>query len=759
MRPSDITTSTDGSVPTTFTFPSPVYLDPNEAFCVVLLSDSDEYTVFCGEMGQKAINQQTLPSAQGKIYSQQFAMGSLFKSQNGSTWTPAQFEDMTFKLYRAKYTSQRGLITFFNPPIEPNNSQVPRLNFNPIKGLPKKAKIGITTTTNAGLIGTVFTQGRKIGESNQTHRYAFVDDKGGPVDGTVGILTGGKGYGTPTNPVSTYNITGDGSGLTLNVTVSAGLSAITAATVVNDGNGYKVGDIVGLTTADTGNAGSGVRLGISSIAGVDTLYLTNVQAQEFEVTSNDLTYTHSSGQVIDSGLDIWQYDETGGQYTGEYFKVDHRNHGMYGTGNKVLISDAASDVLPTELSVDIASNETSISVASTSQFTEFEGAVVSAANTGYAFLNSEIISYTSVGISSLGGVTRGTKGTNALNHLQGDAITKYELNGVSLGKINTEHSVETSLVGIDEYYIKINRGSSRGSDDNTNNIPQLSFAEEASGGGNSVYASKNIQYDAIRTNIDATTFGPTDFVSLTLRSVTGTSVDGNEASFVDVGFENIELNRDNQLASTRIIASRVNEQNQLGSLDRNKSHTITVEFDNGGDDFNSPTISLEGAASLLYENRLNAPVTNYLTDARVKQRFNDPHSAYYMSNPIYIKNPATSIRVIFEARRPPTTDFRVLHSTLRADSSEVTPGFELFPGYANLLDIDGDGIGDQIIDPNNNSGLPDQFIPPDATTYREYQYTVDNLPSFTGFQIKIVFTGTDQSKHPVIKNLRAIAVA
>ena len=124
---------------------------------------------------------------------------------------------------------------------------------------------------------------------------------------------------------------------------------------------------------------------------------------------------------------------------------------MYGTGNKVLISDAASDVLPTELSVDIASNETSISVASTSQFTEFEGAVVSAANTGYAFLNSEIISYTSVGISSLGGVTRGTKGTNALNHLQGDAITKYEFNGVSLGKINTEHSVETSLVGIDEY--------------------------------------------------------------------------------------------------------------------------------------------------------------------------------------------------------------------------------------------------------------------------------------------------------------------
>ena len=759
LRPSDITTSTDGSVATTIVFPSPVYLEPSSQFAIVLLSDSDEYEVFCGEMGQKALNQQTLPSAQGKIYSQQFAMGSLFKSQNGSTWTPSQFEDLTFKLYRAKYTANRGLLTFFNPPIEPNNSQVPPLNFNPITGLPKKAKIGITTTTNAGLIGTVFTQGRKISESNQSHRYAFVDDQGGPVDGTIGILTGGTGHGTPTNPVSTYNITGDGSGLTLNVTVSAGLSAITAATVVNDGNGYKVGDIIGLATAGTGNAGSGARVAISSISGVDTLYLTNVQAQEFDVTSNDLTYVHSTGSVIDSGLDIWQYDEQGGNYTGEYLKVDHRNHGMYGTGNKVIISDAKSDVLPTELSVDVASNETSISIASTSQFAEFEGAVVSAANTGYAFMNSEIISYTSVGISSLGGVVRGSNGTNALNHIKGDVVTKYELNGISLTRINTEHSVETSQVGIDEYYIKIDRGTSRGTDDNTNNIPQLSVAEEASGGGNFVYASKNIQYDAVRPLLQATTFGSTDFLSLQLRSVSGTSVDGGEASFVDAGFENIGLNRINQLESTRIIAARVNESNKLGSITRSKSHTITVELDNGGDDYNSPTVDLEGASSLFYENRLNAPITDYLTDPRAKQRFNDPHASYYMSNPIYIKNPATSLKVIFDSRRPPTTDFRVLHSTLRADSSEVTPGFELFPGFLNLVDIDGDGVGDQIIDPKNNSGLPDLFIPPDDTVYREYQYTVDNLPSFTGFQIKIVFTGTNQSKYPVIKNLRVIAVA
>ena len=66
LRPSDITTSTDGSVATTIVFPSPVYLEPSSQFAIVLLSDSDEYEVFCGEMGQKALNQQTLPSAQGE---------------------------------------------------------------------------------------------------------------------------------------------------------------------------------------------------------------------------------------------------------------------------------------------------------------------------------------------------------------------------------------------------------------------------------------------------------------------------------------------------------------------------------------------------------------------------------------------------------------------------------------------------------------------------------------------------------------------
>ena len=54
---------------------------------------------------------------------------------------------------------------------------------------------------------------------------------------------------------------------------------------------------------------------------------------------------------------------------------------------------------------------------------------------------------------------------------------------------------------------------------------------------------------------------------------------------------------------------------------------------------------------------------------------------------------------------------------------------------------------------------PDKFIGADETQYREYTYSIDDLPSFNGFQIKIVFTGTNQAKYPVVKNLRAIALA
>jgi len=100
-----------------------------------------------------------------------------------------------------------------------------------------------------------------------------------------------------------------------------------------------------------------------------------------------------------------------------------------------------------------------------------------------------------------------------------------------------------------------------------------------------------------------------------------------------------------------------------------------------------------------------------------------------------------------------------LYALETSDSSEIGQAFELFPGYRNLIDNNDDGFGDVVIDPSFNDGKSDSFV--SASTrdqYKEYQYTADNLPEFSGYTIKIVMSGTNQAEPPRIRELRTIAV-
>ena len=107
-------------------------------------------------------------------------------------------------------------------------------------------------------------------------------------------MTGGSAYGTASNPVGTYSITGNGTGLTLNVTQASG--SVTAVSVASSGSGYVSGDTVGILTAGMGNAGSGAVINVESLWGIDTLYLTNVQGEGFSVGAG-LSYFDSGTPV------------------------------------------------------------------------------------------------------------------------------------------------------------------------------------------------------------------------------------------------------------------------------------------------------------------------------------------------------------------------------------------------------------------------------------------------------------------------------
>ena len=112
---SNITVSDDASAITTFTLDQPVYLTGRTEFCIVLISDSNEYNVYVAEAGAKKLGEEAKLTTQATL-------GSLFKSQNSHTWEPDQTKDLTFNLKRANFDISGSVIL--------ENSSPPKVDLN-----------------------------------------------------------------------------------------------------------------------------------------------------------------------------------------------------------------------------------------------------------------------------------------------------------------------------------------------------------------------------------------------------------------------------------------------------------------------------------------------------------------------------------------------------------------------------------------------------------------------------------------------------
>lgn len=95
LPPSSVNVSANAATATNFQFPAIVYLEPGE-YSLVILANSTDYNVWIAEIGQKKIGTNDL-------ISQQPYVGSLFKSQNSSTWTAEQTQDLKFTLKRCSF--------------------------------------------------------------------------------------------------------------------------------------------------------------------------------------------------------------------------------------------------------------------------------------------------------------------------------------------------------------------------------------------------------------------------------------------------------------------------------------------------------------------------------------------------------------------------------------------------------------------------------------------------------------------------------
>lgn len=124
VNASDVKISSDASIPTTFTFPSPVYLSDKTDYCFVVKAVSQNYYIWVSRLGEIDVTNNNAIDKQPYI-------GVLFKSANQSTWTPDQYEDIKFTLNRAKFTTNTTVpAVLYNKPIPPVKLQPESLRFN-----------------------------------------------------------------------------------------------------------------------------------------------------------------------------------------------------------------------------------------------------------------------------------------------------------------------------------------------------------------------------------------------------------------------------------------------------------------------------------------------------------------------------------------------------------------------------------------------------------------------------------------------------
>jgi len=760
LNPSQINTSDDGSVATTIKFPSPIYLEPKKEYALVFLSpSSDKYEMWIATMNEKTVKTDNLPDVDNVIVGKQYLGGSLFKSQNGTIWTPSQYSDLTFKLRKASFVST-GTVTFFNPPIEAGNFNTQLISDNALHGLPRKLKLKIKNGTRTN---TQFPIGRKISSgdaatSDDDSITGFIEGQGSNPT-TVGIATGGTGYSITPNStnIALISLSGSGSGATADLTLAG--DTITSVSNLTGGSGYKVGDVVTIDHSDIKiKRGAGFKASITAINSTfDTLYLTDVQGEKFINNENIISYgANNDTRAVVTGVQVdGNSVQDGDLFGGNTFEVTQYNHAHHSGVNKIEIKNIQPDTPFTEITEEISSTKTTVSVATTAVLGSFNGI---STDRGEALLGSEIVSYTITPGSTVLSINRGRFNSTATAHPEGTNIQTYEANGVSLVGINTIHTVSTVQDTIDSYYINFDQTSF--TEPLREGKSLVCFKGDSSFGGNNTSISQNHQFSTLSPKFNIITPGDTQ-VSTSVRTVSGTSSGGSEVSFLDQGFEPTILNQTTFFPTPRLVASKVNEKERLTNLPRNKSLTLVVDM-NSSDPNLSPTIDIENAMFELGRNKINNPIgaDNYATDDRTNKIKNDPHGSVFVSSKINLAQPATSLKVFVGASVQSEADFRVFYRLFTADSSEVSQSYRPFPGYNNLTDDDGDGFGDTVKNESLNNGRADAFVSPDRLNqFSEYQFTADNLEEFDGFSIKIVMSSTNESVPVKLKDFRAIALA
>tara|TARA_B100000073_G_scaffold49310_1_gene36402 strand:- start:119 stop:2113 length:1995 start_codon:yes stop_codon:yes gene_type:complete len=654
-----------------------------------------------------------------RTISEQPYAGVLFKSQNASTWTADQYEDLKFTVYRAEFTATQGTVALNNSAQGKGNGGVHRLIDNPIQTIKPKLVL------SAGPAATQYTfsiGARLLQLTSNAEATVVSSTTSNSADDTITV-----------NDVSGNWLAGSSSTFLLRSS-----EALATMVVGNVTGSLQVGDVVTGATSNsigivkTWDGSANLVLHYITGAFTDTETLNEAGGWTATVTSS-VESGDSFGAYL-SGAPTYANDE-------KEILVYHRNNGMHSRQNNVSIEGVISEIANTSLTSALAAAATSISVDNSTAFHKVvNGAAISDVNPGYIKIGAEIIKYSA--ISSDGKTItvatsgRGANGTTDVTHASGAIVECYNLDGIPLIDINKTHT-SLECPWMDTYMLQMQGVANNG----------------IRAGGNQVFASQNVQFETLTPTVSVMNMPETD-ITARINTTTATSVgDGggeggstprDQASFVNDGsYQAITLNDLNFFPNPKMVASEVNEN---AKLDGQKSLTMLIDLSTTKSTL-SPVVDLDRCSLITTSNRINewpGGSSPYGQQGQIDRTqdvsllpLGDQNDCVYITRLARLIRESRSLRVDFQMSRPPEADVRIYYRAFSTGTNE-----------------DLDSIGWVQMD----KPLQYDDSPSEEILWKDYYYEVSGL-NFNAFQLKFVLRSSSQARVPLIADLRAIALA
>ena len=463
------------------------------------------------------------------------------------------------------------------------------------------------------------------------------------------------------------------------------------------------------------------------------------QLQDLKFNINRCKFSSTSGKVVLENKAIPSKKlkrnpiEVIGTGDRDRIKVFHQSHGMYDGDSNVILSGIEGDK-------DNGILTATVNVTGTGATGSYTGLTLAGSGGSNATVDVTLDTNTNISSFTINNpgfnYTVGQQYTIAQSVVGGSGATTFAtftvasvedtLGGIPISKINTTHTAIQSF-DLDSYEINVSLGSHGGGTDNIR------------GGGDNVLASENMYFDVVHTLVPNVVYPKTSLGSEMFKTSTNQPQGTSNSYSLSNASQTIVLNDNNFMTTSGIVASQINETNEMGSA---KSFKLELDMTTTSD-FVSPVVDVGSIGANTIMNRIDsvssssdlATNTTYIASTEPE---GDNNSAIYCTRLIQLENPATQLKVIFDGFKPAGTalgEIKTYYKLLKADNT--LPTEEL--GWVEF----------------GTDNVPDS----DSSKFRSYEYDASNLEEFLGFAVKIVMKSKDTTQPCAIRAFRGLALA